>query len=122
MANAVAYVRYSSDMQDGHSSDTQFSKMDEVAQENGDVFVARFKDEGVSGRTSERDQFMQMFRAIKSGELKVSKIYVYKFSRFMRDPQDSIFSKIDWRRSASPSSLRQNCCLKINAWLHSWSV
>lgn len=56
MAIAVAYARYSSDQQEGHSLDTQFSKMDEVATQNGDEFIKRFKDEGVSGRTADRDQ------------------------------------------------------------------
>ena len=93
MAIAVAYARYSSDQQEGHSLDTQFSKMDEVATQNGDEFIKRFKDEGVSGRTADRDQFMTMFREIKAGTLKVSKIYVYKFSRFMRDPEESLFFK-----------------------------
>ncbi len=94
MADAAAYARFSSDEQDKQSTTTQFSKIEEQAVKNGDRNIAPFSDEGKSGRTADREHFMEMFNAIKAGKLKVEKIYVYKFSRFMRNAEESIFFKM----------------------------
>lgn len=41
---------------------------------------------------------MQMFRDIESGKHKVKKVYVYKFSRFMKNREESILCKCKLRR------------------------
>lgn len=93
MANVAAYARYSSDNQDDNSLDTQFAEIRQAVVRNGDVLVAEFADSGVSGRTGDREQFQKMIQAIKAGLLKVEKLYVFKFSRFMRDAFESSYYK-----------------------------
>ena len=76
MADAVAYARFSMEEQDKQSISTQFAKIDEQAAKNGDRIIHPFSDEGKSWRTADREHLMEMFDAIKSGKLKVEKIYV----------------------------------------------
>lgn len=85
MANAVMYARFSSDNQDQNSIDLQFRACREAAKRNGDEVVAEYKDEGVSGTTAEREHFRRMMTDIRSGAIRVNRLYVYSFSRLMRD-------------------------------------
>jgi len=93
MRNAFAYTRYSSDNQDANSTDTQIRSIKEYAEKNGFAVIEFFNDAGVSGRTSDRQEFMRLVSVIKAGKIKVEAILVYKLSRFMRNFEESIIYK-----------------------------
>jgi len=93
MVQAAAYTRFSSDMQDGNSTDTQVRTIQEYAASHDCNIVAHYKDEGTSGRSGDRVGFMQMIADIKSGKTRIEVLLVYKFSRFMRNLEESIVYK-----------------------------
>ena len=93
MVQAGGYTRFSSDMQDGNSTDTQVRSIQTYADSHGMEIVAFYKDEGTSGRSGDRAGFMQMLADIKSGRIKIEVLLVYKFSRFMRNLEESIVYK-----------------------------
>src|SRR5437870_2317901 len=92
--DAVAYARFSSDNQNDLSIDAQMTAIKDAAKKNGDQIIAVYEERGESGRTSDREKFSEMFSDIKSGKLKVGKVYVYMFNRFMRNPTESRFFKM----------------------------
>src|SRR4051812_39111949 len=92
----AAYTRFSSDMQKENSTDVQIRGIADFVQAGKHEFVGgefHFKDEAESGRTLGRTNFLRMLQLIKSGRLKVDAIVVYKFSRFMRNLEESILCK-----------------------------
>ncbi|MCZ7649513.1 MAG: recombinase family protein [Planctomycetota bacterium] len=94
MAKAAMYLRVSMEQDDKNSFDAQRSKILEVARANGDEIVDSDQDDGESGKSGDRAGFLRLLRKIKNGELKVSKLYVFKFSRFMRNLDESSFFKM----------------------------
>ncbi len=93
MRNAFAYTRFSSDNQSGNSTDTQIRAIKEYAEKNGFAIIEHFDDAAVSGRSSDRQDFMRMVGIIKAGKVKIEAILVYKLSRFMRNFEESIIYK-----------------------------
>ena len=94
MALAAGYARFSSEMQNELSLEAQFAKIQESARKNGDQLIAEYQDKAETGKTPDRNEFMKMFDAIKEEKLKVSRIYVFKFSRFMRNDDESMLFKM----------------------------
>lgn len=92
--DAVAYPRFSSENQNDLSLEAQISGIKDAAYKNGDEIIAVYEERGESGRTADREKFMEMFNDIKTGKLKVKRVYVYTFSRFMRNPNESRFFKL----------------------------
>lgn len=93
MKYAFAYTRYSSDNQTKNSTDTQARAIKEYAERNGYEILEHFDDAAVSGRTSERKEFMRMVAVLRSGKVRADAILVYKYSRFMRNLEESITYK-----------------------------
>jgi DNA invertase Pin-like site-specific DNA recombinase len=94
MGNATAYVRFSSDMQDENSFDFQFRGIRDYAAKQGDVFIYEpYSDDAASGKDTNRQGFIQMLADIESARIKVERVYVYKFSRFMRNSLESRLAK-----------------------------
>ena len=93
---AAAYIRVSDDRQDEYSPDSQLKLVREFAKKNDfyvpDEFV--FYDDGISAKTAKRrPEFNRMISIAKQKEPPFSKIYVWKFSRFARNQEESIVFK-----------------------------
>lgn len=104
---AAAYVRVSTDDQMELSPDTQLEKIREYAAKNGLLLLSEyiFHDDGISGRVAEkRPGFQQMIATAKDPSHPFDVIIVWKFSRFARNQEESIFYK---------SILRSKCKVDV---------
>lgn len=93
---AAAYIRVSDERQDEYSPDSQLKKIREYAARDGyyipDEYV--FYDDGISGRnTKKRNDFNRMVAMAKEKDHPFEVIYVWKFSRFARNQEQSIVYK-----------------------------
>lgn len=91
-----AYIRVSDERQDEYSPDSQLKKIREYAAKEGymipDEFV--FYDDGISGKsTKKRDDFNRMIAIAKEKTHPFDRIYVWKFSRFARNQEESMVYK-----------------------------
>ena len=92
----AAYIRVSDERQDEYSPDSQLKKIRENAAKDGymipDEYV--FYDDGISGKsTRKRDDFNRMIAIAKEKDHPFDRIYVWKFSRFARNQEQSIVYK-----------------------------
>lgn len=92
----AAYIRVSTDRQDEYSPASQLKLVREYAEKEGytipDDYV--FYDDGISGRSvKKRDDFNKMISLAKDKERPFDRIYVYRFSRFARNQEESIVYK-----------------------------
>ncbi len=103
---AAAYIRVSTEDQIEYSPDSQLKRILEYASHNDmhipDEYV--FIDEGISGRTADKRPAFQQMIALAKEKRSFEKILVWKFSRFARNRQDSIFYK---------SMLRKECGVEV---------
>ena len=91
-----AYIRVSDERQDEYSPDSQLKKIREYASKEGylipDEYV--FYDDGISGKSArKRDDFNRMIAIAKEKTHPFDKIYVWKFSRFARNQEESMVYK-----------------------------
>lgn len=104
---AAAYVRVSTDDQMELSPDSQMEKIREYSAKNGLLLLSEyiFHDDGISGRAAEkRPGFQQMIATAKDPSHPFDVIIVWKFSRFARNQEESIFYK---------SILRSKCKVDV---------
>lgn len=104
---AAAYIRVSTDDQMELSPDSQMEKIREYAAKNGLLLLSEyiFHDDGISGRAAEkRPGFQQMIATAKDPSHPFDTIIVWKFSRFARNQEESIFYK---------SILRSKCKVDV---------
>lgn len=92
----AAYIRVSDERQDEYSPDSQLKKIREYAAKEGyiipDEYV--FYDDGISGKsTKKRDDFNRMIAIAKEKTHPFDVIYVWKFSRFARNQEESMVYK-----------------------------
>ena len=92
----AAYIRVSTERQDEYSPDSQLKKIREHAEREGafipDEFV--FYDDGISGKSaSKRGDFNRMIALAKEKSHPFEVIYVWKFSRFARNQEESMVYK-----------------------------
>ena len=92
----AAYIRVSDERQDEYSPDSQLKKIREHAAKDGytipDEYV--FYDDGISGRSvKKRDDFNRMIAISKEKTHPFDRIYVWKFSRFARNQEESMVYK-----------------------------
>jgi DNA invertase Pin-like site-specific DNA recombinase len=92
----AAYIRVSDERQDEYSPDSQLKKIREYAAREGyqipDEYV--FYDDGISGRSvKKRDDFNRMIAIAKEKNHPFDVIYVWKFSRFCRNQEESMVYK-----------------------------
>ena len=92
----AAYIRVSDESQDEYSPDSQLKTIREQAAKDGiyipDEYV--FYDDGISGRnTKKRADFNRMIGLAKEKDHPFEVIYVWKFSRFARNQEQSIVYK-----------------------------
>ena len=91
-----AYVRVSDERQDEYSPDSQLKKIREYAEKEGyiipDEYV--FYDDGISGKNAKkRASFNRMIAIAKEKDHPFDRIYVWKFSRFARNQEESMVYK-----------------------------
>lgn len=96
MLKGAAYIRVSTDRQDEYSPDAQKRLIYEYAEKNNIVISPDniYMEIGISGKKADkRPQFQQMIAECKSKEHPIDVILVWKFSRFARNQEESIFYK-----------------------------
>ncbi len=88
MKNCYLYIRVSSDEQknEGFSTDNQIRQCREFAETRGYHIKTIFDDSGKSGRTADRPELVNLFKAIE--EEPVEAIIIYKIDRFARNVND----------------------------------
>ena len=104
---AAVYIRVSTDDQAELSPDTQLEKIQEYAKREGIVILHDhvYVDAGISGKKAEkRPEFMSMIAAAKEKDCPFTTLLVWKFSRFARNQEESIFYK---------SVLRSKCGVDV---------
>ena len=92
----AAYIRVSDERQDEYSPDSQIKKIREYASRKGyfipDEYV--FYDDGISGKTvRKRGDFNRMIALAKEKDHPFDIIFVWKFSRFARNQEESLVYK-----------------------------
>ena len=99
---AAAYIRVSTDDQLEFSPDSQLGVIRDYAARNQIILPPEFifmEEEGRSGRkSSNREKFQDVIGLAKSPEHPVDMILLWKFSRFARNQEESIFYKNRLRR------------------------
>lgn len=92
----AAYIRVSDERQDEYSPDSQLSLIQKYAKNNGYIVPQEyvFYDDGISAKsTKKRKEFNKMIAMAKSDERPFETIFVWKFSRFARNQEESIVYK-----------------------------
>ncbi len=92
----AAYIRVSDERQDEYSPDSQLKLIRKYAKNNNyiipDDYI--FYDDGISAKSvKKRDAFNNMIALAKSEEKPFDSIFVWKFSRFARNQEESIVYK-----------------------------
>lgn len=87
MLQAVAYTRFSSDMQREESIEAQVRAINEYCDKHGYVLRKIYADRGISGTTDNRPEFQAMIEDVKKGG--ISAVIVHKYDRFARNRADS---------------------------------
>lgn len=104
---AAVYIRVSTDEQAELSPESQLEKIQEYARREGIVILQDhiYHDDGISGKKAERrPAFMQMIAAAKEKDCPFTVLLLWKFSRFARNQEESIFYK---------SILRSKCGVDV---------
>jgi site-specific DNA recombinase len=86
------YTRYSCDMQNELSLDTQEERCRQAVAERGGRVAEVFRDGAKNGWSLTRDGFMQLRRAASEG--KFDAVMLWKFDRLARDPDHAIIIKM----------------------------
>lgn len=88
LIRAAIYIRYSSENQrDGLSIEYQRDECTAFAKREGYEVKKEYIDEAISGKSTNREAFVQMIKDVKQGLYDI--IIVYKFSRFARNLQEA---------------------------------
>lgn len=93
---AAAYIRVSTDDQVEYSPESQISKIQELAKRDGYLIPDEYfyQDDGISGKKAEkRPAFRLMIATAKQEHPPFDRIYVWEFSRFARNQEESIMYK-----------------------------
>lgn len=102
LKTAAAYIRVSTDSQTELSPDSQIKVVQQYAKQNGYIIPKEFifKDNGISGRYADkRPEFNKMIAVAKQKPSPFSAVLLWKFSRFARNQEESIFYKSMLRKN-----------------------
>lgn len=102
LKTAAAYIRVSTDNQTELSPDSQIKVVQQYAKQHGYIIPKEyiFRDDGISGRHADkRPQFNQMIATAKQKPSPFSAVLLWKFSRFARNQEESIFYKSMLRKN-----------------------
>lgn len=98
MKRAVAYCRYSSDMQREESIEAQLRAIRDYCNSHDFALVSTYIDRAISGTSADkRPEFLRMIK--DSEEQKFDAVIVHKLDRFARNRYDSAFYKNILKRS-----------------------
>lgn len=86
---AVAYARYSSNMQREESIKAQIRAISSYAEDNGYALLDSYVDEAKSGTNDNRAAFQRLITDIKVGNIKIDAVIVHKLDRFARNRYDA---------------------------------
>lgn len=104
----AAYIRVSTNDQTELSPDAQLREIQKRAKEDGIVIPPEYtyiEEKGISGRRADnRKAFQRMIATAKSQPTPFKRLYLWKFSRFARNQDESVFYK---------SILRKKCGISI---------
>lgn len=92
----AAYIRVSDERQDEYSPDSQLKLIRKYAKNNDYIIPDEyiFYDDGISAKsTKKRVEFNRMIALAKSDDKPFESIFVWKFSRFARNQEESIVYK-----------------------------
>lgn len=104
---AAAYIRVSTDDQVELSPESQLDEIKKYAQREGILLLQDqiYMDAGISGKKADkRPEFLRMIATAKENDCPFSVILLWKFSRFARNQEESIFYK---------SILRSKCGIDV---------
>ena len=90
---AVAYGRFYYNNQREESIDAQMRAIREYCEKENIELIAEFKDEAISGKTDNREDFQKMVSQLLKGHLQADFVLVHKFNRFARNKYDSALYK-----------------------------
>lgn len=99
---AAAYIRVSTDNQTELSPDSQIKIVKQYAKQHGYLIPKEFvfRDDGISGRHADkRPQFNKMIAVAKQKPSPFCVVLLWKFSRFARNQEESIFYKSMLRKN-----------------------
>ena len=91
MLRAVAYARFSSDLQREESIEAQLRAIRNYCDEHGYILLATYADRGISGTTDNRPEFQRMIADAVKKEFEV--VLIHKYDRFARNRYDSAYYK-----------------------------
>ena len=95
---AVAYARFSSDLQREESIEAQVRAITEYAEQHSYALHKVYADRGISGTTDNRPQFQAMIEYVKSCD-DISAVIVHKYDRFARNRADSAIYRRELEKS-----------------------
>ena len=87
MPTAVAYLRFSTEMQNETSIEMQRAEIEKFAEKEGIEIIGEYIDRGKSGGTDERDGLKNMMADIENGKIKPNFLIIYKIDRFFRNEE-----------------------------------
>ena len=99
---AAAYIRVSTDNQTELSPDSQLKIVREYAKQHGFIIPNEyvFREDGISGRRADkRPMFNEMIATAKQKPSPFAAVLLWKFSRFARNQEESIFYKSMLRKN-----------------------
>jgi DNA invertase Pin-like site-specific DNA recombinase len=102
LKTAAAYIRVSTDNQTELSPASQIKTIQQYAKQHGYIVPKEFifRDDGISGRRADkRPEFVKMIATAKNKPSPFSAILLWKFSRFARNQEESIFYKAQLRKN-----------------------
>lgn len=122
---AAAYIRVSTENQTELSPSSQLKIIRKFADEKAIwLMKVHFRDNGISGRYADkRPEFNRMISLAKQKPPLFSAVLVWKFSRFARNQEESIFYKSLLRKTELKSSACPNPLMTVpsESWLNALS-
>ena len=118
---AVAYCRYSSELQNEDSIEAQLREISRYAQINKIEVMHNYIDQERSGKNDDRPAFQQMISDAKKGLYDV--IIVHKIDRFARNRYDSAIYKAQLKRLGIKILYAAQAIAdspKAGSWKESW--
>ena len=91
MQTAVAYCRFSSDLQREESIEAQTRAIEQYCKSNNITLLTVYADRAISGTSDQRPEFQRMIRDSASKRFDI--VLVHKLDRFARNRYDSAFYK-----------------------------
>lgn len=98
--NAVIYARYSSERQTEASIEGQLKVCYDYAEKQGYTIIGEYIDRALTGRNTDRPQFLKMIKDSSKQEFQI--VLVYQLDRFSRNRYDSATYKAKLSASYAP--------------------